>query len=190
MAQLLLVRMSCICVLSLFPQSDIRAMPPKISPFETRSLTPAQQFVLWTTRAWFAGLASGSSPFAAIEQACQLGGMPGAEYDIDDCLSLIATGAREPYSIGCPQCKRVHDAEADLISALAALQEKRWDEATPLLERHVKPDEAYMAGPPAYRWALAMKDADWTVARLLRPRVSAGPVLAVDNTSGRASIRI
>jgi len=132
-------------------------------------LSSAQHLVLWMARAWFGGMVTAEPALPLIEKAAIMAGFGEAIDDIDEFFSMVASGAMQSYTVGCATCPNVHRIELDLVNAVSALQRGQWDNATWMLERHVRPDEAYMAGPPAFRWARTMKEAGWNVARIDPP---------------------
>ncbi|MBV6634049.1 MAG: hypothetical protein KI792_13565 [Alphaproteobacteria bacterium] len=128
-----------------------------------KELETSQQLIAWTLRCWFAGYHESQSALEVIEKAFSLSGLDEAVYEVDEFCSLVAVGARYNLAIGCPNCPKLFNFERDLITVLSHLQQDSWDSATHILERHLGPDEAFMAGPPCFRWAREMSAAHWVI---------------------------
>ncbi|MAX96971.1 MAG: hypothetical protein CL559_14130 [Alphaproteobacteria bacterium] len=137
------------------------------SDVEVNALTPPQHLILWVIRTWFRGMALGEEALPVIEQSFAATGMPEVIDDVDEFFSMLACGAMGPYSIGCSSCLYLHRFEICVINALAAFQQNQWDKATHMLEAYIKPDEAYMAGPPARRFAMTMSAMNWIIHPLI-----------------------
>ncbi|MEO0394263.1 MAG: hypothetical protein AAF213_13660 [Pseudomonadota bacterium] len=146
-------------------------MTADLTGIEDNSLSPSQHLFVWLLRTWFRGMVMGQDTTDFMAHVCFDTGIGDAVDDLDEFFAMIASGARRQYSVGCDQCTHVHRFEVQLVNALAALQRNEWDHATYLIEFYVKPDEAYMAGPPAYRLGAAMALAGWDIGPRLARRV-------------------
>ena len=136
-------------------------MASELTILERESLTPSQHLFVWLMRTWFRHMVMGQDPTTMLDHVCADTGIREAHDDLEEFFAMIASGARRHYSIGCHQCRYLHCFEVQLVNAIAALQHNEWDRATRLIEFYVKPDEAYMAGPPGYRVGLIMREAGW-----------------------------
>ncbi|MEM6902180.1 MAG: hypothetical protein AAF556_02935 [Pseudomonadota bacterium] len=143
-----------------------------------KELETAQQLVAWTVRCWFSGHQEEASALDIIEKAFRMSGLSEAVFEVDEACSLITVGARYSLAIGCPHCPKLFNFERDLINALSHFQNNEWDRATHILERHLDPDEAFMVGPPCFRWAREMLGAHWVINKVPE-RVQ--PLIIADN---------
>jgi len=82
----------------------------------------AEQFVVWATRTWVAGLKDGIARSFSLQRGFDLAGIPNGLHALDGLLGTIAIGAARSIDIRCVKCRRVSDDERAILAALAGCQ--------------------------------------------------------------------
>lgn len=131
----------------------------------------AEQFVVWATRTWVAGLKEGIARSFSLQRGFDLAGIPDGLNALDGLLGTIATGAARTIDIRCVQCRWFSDDERAILAALAGCQTGASPAARGVFECFLVPAAARVATEQADDLACELSRAKL----LLRQPVSAFP---------------
>lgn len=131
----------------------------------------AEQFVVWATRTWVAGLKDGIARSFSLQRGFDLAGIPKGLHALDSLLGTVATGAARSIDIRCVQCRFVSDDERAILAAVAGCQTGASSSARGVFECFLVPAAARIAAAHADDLACELSQAKL----LLRQPVSAFP---------------
>ena len=146
------------------------------------TLSPSQQLVVWSARAWISCNRLQRPVIDELQQAYAFAGIGDIAYDIDALFGVIASGARRCLFFGSQHCPCLHPCEASLINCLCAYQSDLPGCAKQLLLGLLQPAAARLAAPPAQRWADALGRAGWSLEMITTVQMNRQPHRAETGT--------
>ena len=93
------------------------------------SLSPVENLMLWSMRAWVLDRFHGIALADEIEEAMEAIGAPAALHSLDGMMGALNGGALRLIEVNCVCCEEVSPDEAALLECLALAQKDRPAEA-------------------------------------------------------------
>lgn len=138
--------------------ASMRPVAPTIVPdMPFAALSPSARLALWGVRYWATCARQGRCPALLMRDVYRSAGVPDAAASIDQMMRVFHVAARRTPAVGCPACTRITDDEAQLLVALARLQQRDGVAAEPLLAPWLPPRAAELAAPAMEGLALLLR---------------------------------
>jgi hypothetical protein len=89
---------------------------------DIETLSFAEQFLIWTIRAWVDGYKAGTGRAGLLREGFALAGAADGWLLVEEMMSIVAATARRPLDMRCLSCKTLGSDESALLVAVAGLQ--------------------------------------------------------------------
>lgn len=157
--------------------ASMRPAAPAILPdMPFAALSPSARLALWGLRYWVTCARQGRCPALLMRDVYRSAGVPDAALSIEQMMRIFHVAARRAPAVGCPACTRITDDEAQLLVALARLQQRDGVAAEPLLAPWLPPRAAELAAPAMEGLALLLRQGGFLLAAEASPAPAARQV--------------
>ncbi|MEL7029663.1 MAG: hypothetical protein AAGL49_10745 [Pseudomonadota bacterium] len=99
-------------------------------PLTMSDLRTAEMLLVWAVRRWVACHKSDTDARLALREGFRSGNVESALDPFDRIFRIIATTAKSPRDVRCPNCHQIGDGERDFLQAFALWQNGHGEAAT------------------------------------------------------------